>query len=699
MLVLAAPLVSIGAHADSSSSVLINVVNQVNIDYFGNVAITSYIGVQNNGTSATGDLTVNVTYGGILPPHVASNSSNFNVTSVVTGSSATSYFFDIGTVGAGNTTELDFALTLSGMVQEISGTRTYNLTTFPYVQVPGATLYNATGFLVLPAGVTLNTNMSGFGYYQPLPPKLSFTLQFTNNTVPQVAFVPVSYTQPDILYQVNNTVSIDQFGWVYTDTYVAVNNTGQAATGTLPVNLTFFGLYLPYTWSQSSTSSSVTTQATTNTTSYVLSLPSIAAGGSGQVGLHIKTWGMVNEFTGGTYTYNMTNFPIVQISGAALFNATSGISLPLGTTVSSDLTQFGYIQQSPANPTYLQVYPSYSVPIPTVLLVNFTASSVNFGLFQINSVQRTVSLAADGSVLITDALTITNFDTQDMSSLNLTKAASGQFSLKEGYVDGGTISLSNGLLSLPVPISGLSKQNLVLQYKLASGAAKDSSGTLTIDLGAGALNFTNLVQSYVVIMALPSGTVAQASTPTSFTNQTKTPGVVLTAKVPLGWNLYLATPVIVGFLIAAVFLFYLYRRSGLQGYEEEGISILQAKSDVITSLLDQYRLRGEGFSSFDDYSAHRKAFEEEKSKVAARLQDFKAKTLKDRAQKAFFDRVAVEDARLEQVYREGKSTLEELLANRISQKDFERKMEDLEQAAQPKDVTGKGPKPAKQQSP
>jgi hypothetical protein len=459
---------------------------------------------------------------------------------------------------------------------------------------------------------------------------------------------------------------------------------------------------LNYTWGQTSSGTLVSAQETVNTTSYVLSLPSISAGGSAQLLIHVKTWGMVNEFAQGTYTYNLTTFPIVSIPGGALFNATSLISLPLATTVSSDLTPYGFIQQAPANPTYLQVFAGYSVPIPNVILVNFTASSSNFGLFQINSVQRTIGMAGDGSVLVTDTISITNFDTQDLTSINLTLAASGAYSLKEGYVDGGSITLISGIVTLPAPISATSSQNLVIRYELPSSAVKDSSGTLTIDVGSGALKYSNLVQLYTVIFSFPSGTVAQATTPTSFVNQTAMPAVVITAKVPLGWNLYLATPAVVGLLIAAVFIFFLYRRTDLQPFEEDGISIIQAKSDVITLLLEQYRLRGGGFSPFDDYSAKRKALEEEKTKVAARLQDYKAKALKDRAQKSFYDKMAVEDARLEQFYREGKASLEECLANRLSQKDFEAKIEKLKLSAVPSDLTKKPepkqaqPKPAKQ---
>lgn len=703
VLSLVLPFASVATHADGTPTTLVYVANQVNIDYFGGVAISTTVTVVNNGTSGTGPLSVNVTYGGVLTPYVTSLASDYNVTNM-TGADTTSYMFNLASLGAGNYSQITLNLQLTGIVQETSpGVRTYNLTSFPFVDVTGGVLTNATASIGLPAGVDVTTDFTQYGFTQALAGTPSYTLVFTNNTVPQVSFVPVSYVQPDILFSVNNTVAIDGFGWVHTDTTVTVNNTGQAATGNLDANLTYFGLYVPYTWNQSSSSTLISTQETNDTTSYILSLPSIAAGGSAQLLLHLKTWGMINEFTAGTYTYNLTNFPIVDIPGGGLDNATSVISLPVGTTVSSALTQYGFVQQPPANPTYEQFFTDYTEPVPTVYLVNFTAtSSDNFGLFQIDSVQRTVGMAGDGSVLVTEIVSITNFDTQDLSTFNLTLPISGQYSLKMGWVDGGYITLSDGLITLPVPISASSLQNLVIQYTLPSSAVKDNSGTITIDLGAGALNYTNLVQSYSVIFSFPSGTVAQASTPTSFVNQSVMPEVVLTAKVPLGWNLYLAAPAIVGLLIAAVFIFFLYRRANLEPFEEDGVSIIQAKAAVITSLLEQYRLRGEGFSSFDDYSAKRRSLEEEKTKVNARLQEYKVKGLKDKAQKSLYEKMAVEDARLEQLYREGKVSLEECLASRLSQKDFDAKIQKLELAAQPTDLFKKAEqkqaqaKPAKQ---
>jgi hypothetical protein len=400
---------------------------------------------------------------------------------------------------------------------------------------------------------------------------------------------------------------------------------------------------------------------------------------------------MVNEFTGGTYTYNLTNVPIVTIPGATIYNATSTISLPLGVTVSSGLTSLGFVEESSNYPTYTQYFTDYSSPTSSRVLVNFTASSSNFGLFQIDSVQRTISLAGDGSVLVTEVVTVRNFDTQDVSAINLTHPASGQFSLREGYVDGGAVSLLTGVLTLPVPISGSSLQSFVLQYTMRSSAVKDNGGTLTIDVGKGALNYTNMVKSYNVLLSFPSGTVAQASTPTSYVNQTIMPDVVLTAKVPLGWNIYLVTPALVGVLIAAVFLFFFFRRADLRPFEEEGLSIIKEKSDIVTSLLEQYRLRGEGFSSFDEFSAHRRSLEEERTKTSGRLQDYKAKAIKDKAQKAFFDRMAVEDVRLEQLYREGKVSLEERIAGRLSPKDFDVKMEALKASAKPANLLKEKP--------
>jgi hypothetical protein len=703
LLVLVLPMLSVASIADAPPSILIYVSNQVAIDYSGTVSISTMISILNNGTTASGPLIMNMTYGGALTPYVSKMTSSSNVTSVQTGASSTTYFFNLDNITAGNSSQISFSLTLVGMARELTpGVKTYNLTNFPDVQILGGLLANASSTIILPQGANVTSDFTKFGYSQTAPGVPQYFLLFTNNTVPQTSAIPVSFAIPDILYSTDNKVSIDNFGWVYLDTVVTVNNTAPSDSGTLPLNMTFSGLFMPYTWNMSSSSPVTGVQTSSNTTSYNFNIPSIAADGSSQFLFHLKMWGTMNEFSPGTYTYNLTTFPVVDIQGGTLFNATSTISLPSGTTVSSALTQFGFVQQPPSNPTYEQLFTSYSVPTPSIILVNFTATTAQFALFQILSLERTISMAGDGSVLVTDILSINNTDTQDISSMNLTFPTSGQYHLREGYVDGGTVDLSTGTASLPVPISANSLQTLIIQYELIPSAVTDKAGTLTIIVGSSALAYADLVQSYSVVLSFPSGTVAQASTPLSFVNQTSMPIVVLTAKVPVGWNLYLATPAIVGLLIAAVLVFFLYRRTDLEPFEEDGISIVQAKSDVITSLLEQYRLRGEGFSPFDEYSAKRRALEEEKSKVAARLQDYKGRSLKDRAQKSFYDKMAVEDARLEQLYREGKASLEECLANRLSQKDFEAKTEKLKSAAIPTDLLKKSEpkqgqaKPAKQ---
>jgi len=684
-LLLALPVAAATVHADASST-LVYVSNSVYLDLFGNVEISTGVTLVNNGTTDTGPLNLSLTYGGNLTPFVVNQTSNFNVTNTVVGSSTTTFDFNVSSVAAGNSSQLNFDLKLNGTVQYTGpGTRFYNLTTFPVVGLPGATLANATSYLTLPLGANATTNLTQYNYTLQFASPPSYNLVFTNGTLPVSSFVPVDYTQPDVVFRVDNSVTVDQFGWTYINTVVTVNNTGTTATGTLPVNMTYDNLLPPYTWNESSSSSSVNTTATNSTTSYELSLPSVGPGAGAQASLSLKTWGVINEYSQGAYTYNFTTFPDVDIPGAGIYNATSTISLPSGTSLSTDLTGYGFVAQPPANPVYTQYFTDYAAPTPESIAVNFSVtSSTDLGLFQIDSVDRTVGITGSGSILVTDTVTITNFDTQDITSLNLTYPATGQFALKEGWVDGGTITLSNGIINLPVPISATSLQTFVLQYTLPRAAVVDNGGTLSIDLGVWALNYTNLVQSYTVSFSFPSGTVAQASTPTSFVNSTVMPDVLLTARVPFGWNLYLVTPALIGMIIAAVFIFFLFRRTNLEPYEQEGIAIVKAKSDVVSSLLEQYRLRGEGFSPFEDYSAHRKALEEEKAKLTSRLQDFKAKALRDKAQRPVYDRTAAEDARLEQIYREGRASLEERIAGRLAPKDFESKIMKLKESAQPR---------------
>lgn len=237
VLVLVLPVAATVAHADTSTT-LVYVSNSVTLDLFGNVAIDTSVTVINNGTATTAPLTVSLTYGGVLTPYVVSQTSNFNVTDTVTGASTTTYSFNISTLTAGNSTQLTFDLLLNGTVQKTGpSTRSYTMTTIPVTDVPGASLVNATAFLTLPSGSNATTDLTQYNFTQEFANPPSYTLGFFNNTTPVSSSVTVTYSQPDVLYRVDNTVSIDQFGWTNTDAVVTVNNTGSAATGDLPVNM------------------------------------------------------------------------------------------------------------------------------------------------------------------------------------------------------------------------------------------------------------------------------------------------------------------------------------------------------------------------------------------------------------------------------------------------------------------------------
>jgi hypothetical protein len=698
VLVLALPIFAVPARADASS-ILVYVANGVIVDNFGGVAINTAVTVYNNGTADAGNLTVGVTYNGIPASLIQNYTSSVSVTGVTTGATSTTYSLLLVNMSAGAFSQATLTLRLKGAVKNPSSGRfSLSFPTFPDVSAAGASLANASSTLVLPLGASLLDNITSLGFLPQgtLPP--SFTQLFQNGTVPQSTFLTVNFTQPSIVYSEAGNVTVDNFGWTNVDTSLIVTNLGNSATGPLPASMTFFDVFPPITENFFSTLP-VTSSYTADNTIYTFTIPDVPAGQNYTMSLHLRAYGAIGEFSPGTYTYNLTNFPVVQIPNAVLYNATSLISLPLATTVGSNMQSFGFATQTTNYPSYLQGFYNNTAPLPALILVNFTTSSTaNFGLYEISSLERTLSLAADGSVLVTDHLLIFNHDTQDLSYINLTVPAFGSFNLLEGLVNGGVVDLSTGLLSLKAPISARSEQNVVLQYKLPASAVNDAGGTLTLTIGSGALVYRNVVRSYTVDTNFPSGTVTQATPSTSFANVTVLPAVTITAKVPFGWNLYTITPVVAALLIAAVFIFFLYRQPGVEEFEEEGTSVMQDKAAVVSALLEQYKLRGEGFSSFDDFSAKRKALEEDKNRVSVRLQDFRARSARDRAQKAFYDKMAVEDARLEQLYREGKQALEEKLAGRMPLKDFSTKLTRLRESARPADLLKKAEKKAEQKA-
>jgi hypothetical protein len=500
-----------------------------------------------------------------------------------------------------------------------------------------------------------------------------------------------------LYYTVNNAVTIDGAGWAYVDTNVTITNNSTVDSGAFVLNMTYFGQYPPYTYDFRTDGNLASVTVGDNATTYFFNVANVPASSNLTINLHARLWGVIDEPSPSSYTYNFTTFPITLFPNGFITNATAALSFVQDVSVTSDLPGLGFTRLAATGPSYVKYYFNETQLQAEVVRVNFTASSTStFALYRIKSVDRTLSLTGDGAVQVTDRIVIWNQDTADITVLNLTSQPGGSYHLKEGILDGGVVSLDFGLLNLPFPISARSYGDIVLTYVLDSSAVSSSDSSLIVTVGSKALTFINMVDHYSLRFNFPQGSAAQASGALDYYNVTTMPAVVVTANVPFAWGLAGAAPAAVGVLAALVFLFFLFRRQPLQPYEEEGLSIIRSKAQVITGLIEQYRLRGEGYSPFDSYSAERKALEEEKSRIAMKLADYKARPSKEKAQKTFVDKIVADDAKLEQLYREAKQMLEERTASRLSEKDFSSKMQNLERSAQSFLTTKK---PSKKQEP
>jgi len=494
--------------------------------------------------------------------------------------------------------------------------------------------------------------------------------------VPSRADVPMP-----LLYTITNLVSVDNFGWVYVDTTVAITNNGTVDSGPFLMNMTFMDVFPPHTYELKTNGTLSSIETDVNSTTYWFDVANVPAGDTVAVNLWVKLWGMISEYTPGSYTYNFTSFPIVLFPGGLVTNATSQLQFVPDVTPSTDLPSFGFVRQAKAYPTFLKQYVNETQLFAEFLRVNFSsASTASFVLYRIQSVDRELFLNDDGRVMVADHIIIRNEDTQDITVLNLTVPTGGDFYLKQGLVDGGAISLQFGQVSLPFPVSASSLGDILLTYPMPPSAVAESGGALVLNVSGSVLSFVNLVDRYSLNYSFPEGTEVHASGPLTYSNVTSIPTIMITAKVPWGWSLGSATPVGLGALLAVSSVYLLYRRSDVQPYEEEGREILDSKSKVVLDLLELYRLRGEGYSSLDMYSTERKGLEEEKNKITSRLNDFRVKAQKDKVQKAFYEKLAAEDLRLEQAHREGKHLMEERLAGRLAEKEFTAKIMALERS-------------------
>lgn len=512
-----------------------------------------------------------------------------------------------------------------------------------------------------------------------------------------------SCSQNGITYRVDSQSYINTFSYVSVLASVQVNNTASTSSCQLPLSIIFPGYYSKYLISYNSSGVALTMFQRNNSLYFNGTLPSIEPGKGILVMLGLTLWGMVYESqtsssTTPDYTFSTASIPMVYLPGAVITNATSTIGLPSSVTVNNIPAVNRSFYSQIGNNLYFYNYRNSSLISSSLVNISFspTSGSNSFAVYRVVNVTRILTLGQNGAINVQDYVVIQNNDSAALTSLTLTAPAEGQYQISGGVIRPRYISLSSGTLSVsacyslpistpscqPIPVEPHDHATFVIYYSLPSSAIKKTQSGLLVNVSSGTLNYPSLYGSYRVIVSFPEGSNYSFLTQSSFNNISKIPTVLISAKVPFGYQLdpLFAVAVAVLIIFSAVFAIYSVRNKG--GIEAEVDDIIRRKKNVVAWLVEDIRQRGEGFAPYAYFTEERKDYEDSRNRLNAKINNLRELAKKDKSYRQAVDRLIQEDAKIEQAYKEARQILEDKLAGRVDEEKFRQKIKELLQRLQ-----------------
>jgi len=481
-------------------------------------------------------------------------------------------------------------------------------------------------------------------------------------------------------YSLNSNYVVNRFGWVSAKIVVDVHNVGYMVSQPTPISIAFPKFYYTSLWSYNISGISAVPVLSQNSTYYNSTLPSIPAGGGLNISIGMEFYGLILSPGGEQYLFPITPIPIVTLPDSSVINATTFFKLPSSVQVINTLSllQRNFTEVN-GNPNYYRYsYTNLTNVYPFPVNVEFNATSTSsFAIFRISNLDRIIKYGVDGSVIVTDELTIMNNDSVELTSVNLTRPVSGTYEIGEGLIHPSPYSLNSGILTLPAPIPYKGVSIVDITYQLNRSSISQTNDGLEINLSKQGLVYPALVGNYEVTTQLPAGSSVRFLGQSSFVNVTSTPSVVLVIKVPSEYLLRPVFPVAVVGLAIALVVYMVYSRTEKEGAEGEVESVIARKKEIILGLLEDIRLRGEGFTPYAYFTDERKQFEAERNRLNSIINDIKAKVKKDKSYRQAVDRLTAVDMKMEQAYKEAKQALEDKLSNKLTERDFMVKIESL----------------------
>ncbi len=450
-----------------------------------------------------------------------------------------------------------------------------------------------------------------------------------------VPFAAHAQTAPKV--SVTSQFIVDRYGFATINESVRFVNNGSAAVQAPSLTFGFGNL------SSKIVASNLTGSGFTSSVqggSYtVTGSQSIPAGGNGSYVLSLLVNGIVSRAGNGSLQLLTLSTPSITPTVDSLVNvvvmpaSTTFRSPPVGLKVNFGASSVNYSSSTTG-----------AAPTAAVTSVRAVATSSlsDFNPLRVYQAQRTISLASDGTPLVTDEVEFQNMGTHALSLLYVDLLGrSGTKvtvipSTEPRLVNPVTVPVTSGYISLALfavgyPTGGVpagSNYTLVYQYPLGPSYYTMSGGKVNLNVPE-TLPVKTFTDSYTVALSLPQGATASLSQPVTLTSVSPWQGgeTKFAYGLSVGWAIDAGVPLAsLVFLVLLIGLFASRTTTAAAEETEEEESSTELASDMIKAFDEKTNLINSlwaEISAKDPNEIDRDYFDE----LRGRLDSFRSKAL------------------------------------------------------------------------
>jgi len=395
---------------------------------------------------------------------------------------------------------------------------------------------------------------------------------------------------------------VNVYGFATINETVKFDNNGSAAVQ--PTSLTFgFGQNLSSRIAATKVVGTGFTATAQGGGSYTVSgSQSIPAGGNASYVFSLLVNGIVSTAKNESLQLLTLSTPSIGTKVDSLLNV---VTMPSGTQLRSAPTNLK-ATISGSNATY-SASSTEAAPTAAVTSVRAISSTANqFNPVHVYDATRTISVASDGTPLVTDEIEFQNMGTITMSLLyvNLLAPAGTRVTIlpstEPRLISPETIPVATNAIDLALfavgyPDNGVPSDTnftLVYQYPLASSYYTVSGGKVSVNIPETP-PITAFIDNYTIGVTLPQGATASQSAPLTFTSVTPWQGgsTQFSYGLSLGWAIDAGIPAAsIVFVLLFIGLFALRTTPAKEEEGEEEESSSELAADMIKAFDEKTNL-------------------------------------------------------------------------------------------------------------